>query len=73
MNFFKTFSQYKKTRKQRQTVFILCSGVYLIGLFVYSAFASVELEPWAIIRDENELELPEEKSDNKIDTKVEKV
>ena len=35
---------------------MICAGVYLIGFILYSILASVEIEPWAVLRDENEVE-----------------
>ncbi len=43
-------------------VFLLCASVYLIGFIVYSLIGSVELQSWAVIRDDNEVEMQDEKS-----------
>jgi len=35
-------------------VFIICAVVYSIGFVVYSLFCEVEVQPWAIAKEQEE-------------------
>jgi hypothetical protein len=42
-------------------VFVMCGCVYFIGFLIYSLLGSVEMEPWAVAKDQNEDDTPVEK------------
>lgn len=47
---------FKQAQYEWSYVFILCAGIYLVGLIVYSVFAQADLETWAISNDEKVVE-----------------
>ena len=53
-------------------VFAICAVVYFCGFVIYSIFSSVEIEPWAEVKDENEtsFEAPLDQTHTIIDKEV---
>ncbi|KAF7264752.1 hypothetical protein GWI33_022478, partial [Rhynchophorus ferrugineus] len=49
------------TAEQWQVVFFIAAGIYLFGALFYGLFASGELQPWAVERND------EDKNDLKLD------
>jgi ACS family sodium-dependent inorganic phosphate cotransporter len=53
------FVTFLQTVEQWRIVFCIASGIFLFGAFVYSIFASGEVQPWAVVV-ESKYDLPTE-------------